>query len=72
MFAENLAAQRPARQSVNYNVTTKADLAVDGNNSTCAVAVNSPAASIEFAWWQVDLGDIYSIDRIVVMGNCVC
>jgi hypothetical protein len=62
----NLALQKPATQSSNDSGNT-ADRAVDGNNGTF-----SQTLSEVHAWWQLDLGEIAYVDKMVITTRADC
>ena len=69
----NLALNKPASQSSNYSDasgTYVAGKAVDGNLHSPAGA--SITGNQNRPWWQVDLGDVYPIDVIDILGRTDC
>ena len=68
----NIALKKPARQSTTA-FGGKASRAVDGNTDgqwgNNSVTHTSDERS---AWWEVDLGDVYEIDRIIIWNRQDC
>ncbi len=70
LTAGNIAYNKSAEQVGTYDGLI-ADLAVDGdttpdrNNRHCAAARSFTPG----VWWEVDLGGLYTMDRIVVFNN---
>ncbi len=66
----NIAYNKPAEQMGTYDGLT-ADLAVDGDTTPdrgqrhCAYASSYSLG----VWWKVDLGGLYTIDRVIVYNN---
>ena len=62
----NIALNKPATQSSTWiaeSVKYPADRAVDGNGNT----FTNTAQDQHPSWWKVDLQDVYSIGRIVIL-----
>ncbi len=62
----NLALLKPATQS-SIDSGNSADRAVDGNNSTF-----SQTLSEVHAWWQLDLGEIAYVDKLLISTPASC
>ncbi|MFY0601569.1 MAG: carbohydrate-binding protein [Cyclobacteriaceae bacterium] len=63
----NLALNKPATQSSNYNGSLVASNANDGNQNTINHTQNTSNA-----WWQVDLGSVSDITTIQVYNRTNC
>ncbi len=73
--SSNIALDKTASQSSNYDATSAlADLAIDGNtngNWWAEFSVASTAWQNE-AWWEVDLGEVATIDEINIWNRTDC
>lgn len=73
---ENIAKGKPATQSSEYgNGAAPARLAVDGytdGNFSVGSVTHTAEPGTTDPWWQVDLGQVYEITRIVVYGRTDC
>lgn len=67
----NLAFGKPARQSSNYQPSYGANKAVDGETKGDIMNIAATSGD-QFAWWEVDLGADYTIDRVVVWNRTDC
>jgi DNA relaxase NicK len=78
-----LALNKPTNQSSTYYTSeygyALSSLAVDGNRQTAMVQTNGYACAQTVGqtsgdqWWIVDLGQIYSISKVVIYNrNDVC
>ena len=59
----DVALQKSTNQSgqyLNYN----SSLAVDGDINTCAQPL--AASRSDYAWWQVNLGDLYVVTNVTI------
>ena len=70
---ENLALNKPASQSTTYG-NGVAGLAVDGNRTgTSPWSADLQHTTVEFQpWWEVDLGEISSIEEFVIYNRTDC
>jgi hypothetical protein len=59
----NIALHGTAIQSSNFAVRTDASKAIDGSNSTFSHTKDPNA------YWEVDLGDMFDIDSIVIVNR---
>ena len=62
----NIALNKPATQSSTWAIKSHlytADRAVDGSRNT----FTNTAQDQHPSWWKVDLQDVYSIGRIVIL-----
>ena len=67
-FADyELTRSKPARQSNTYN-SYAASLALDGNPASSSVSAVDAQSSV-IGWWQVDLGDIYKINKLTLVNS---
>jgi len=62
----NLSQGKPSRQSSVYSALTPSGRAVDGSTAGDGEAVNAITQLQQNAWWQVDLGNHYKINDIVI------
>jgi hypothetical protein len=70
----NVALSGTATQSSTgyWNFWATADKAIDGNTNGDYWAGSVSHTNNEFAWWQVDLGQAYSIDQINIFNRTDC
>jgi hypothetical protein len=72
----NVALGKPTAQSSTYNVAppgAPSSLAVDGNPNGNYFANSVTSTNYDYqAWWQVDLGASYAIDRINLWNRTDC
>jgi hypothetical protein len=61
----NIALNKPASSSSAYSVNHTSDKGNDGNTGT----LWSTTSADTNGWWQVDLGDVYTLNRIEIVAR---
>ena len=61
---ENVALRKPTKQ-LSTRGSFVSSKAVDGDR--ISVSCTNPVETYKGAWWQVDLGDVYTIKEVVIV-----
>ena len=61
--SNDVALQKSTNQSGQYDVYDSRR-AVDGDINNCAQPLAVPSS--DYAWWQVDLGDLYVVTNVTI------